>query len=186
MTINTFVYFELQNLTREYSLEFRAQIWSWIEIATNSLTLITAALITGRIVILLGMRTALTLMPVIVAIGILALVAAPALITLAVFQVCRRVGNYAITRPSREMLFTVLGREARFKAKPVVDVVVYRGGDVMTAWLFTLIAEQAGLGLTGIAVVIGGIASLWAVVALWLGAGYSRRALTPGEEYGIA
>ncbi|HSG59167.1 MAG TPA: MFS transporter [Woeseiaceae bacterium] len=186
VTINTFVYFELQNLTREYSLEFRAQIWSWIEIATNSLTLVTATLITGRIVILLGMRTALTLMPVIVAIGILALVAAPVLITLAIFQVGRRVGNYAITRPSREMLFTVLGREARFKAKPIVDVVVYRGGDVMTAWLFTLIAERAGLGLTGIGFVIGGIAALWAVVGLRLGTGYSRRALVPGEQNGIA
>jgi len=176
VTINTFVYFELQDLTRQYSLEFRAKIWSIIEITTNVLTLITAALITSRIVIRLGMQTALALMPVLVALGILALVAAPVLIVLAVFQVGRRVGNYAITRPSREMLFTVLDREARFKAKPVIDVVIYRGGDVMTAWLFTLLADKAGLGLTGIAMVIGGIAAAWAMVAVWLGRAYGLRA----------
>lgn len=176
VTINTFVYFELQDLTRQYSLEFRAKIWSVIEITTNVLTLVTAALITSRIVIRLGMQTALALMPVLVALGILALVAAPVLIVLAVFQVGRRVGNYAITRPSREMLFTVLDREARFKAKPVIDVVIYRGGDVMTAWLFTLLADKAGLGLTGIAMVIGGIAAAWAMIAVWLGRAYRLRA----------
>ena len=181
VTINTFVYFELQSLTREYSLEFRAQIWSVIEITTNVLTLLIAALVTGRIVIRLGMQTALTIMPVLVALGILGLVAAPVLLVLAIFQVGRRVGNYAITRPSREMLFTVLDREKRFKAKPVIDVVVYRGGDVLTAWLFTLLADRAGLGLTGIAWVIGGIALLWALTAVWLGRGYTVRASGGGD-----
>ena len=186
VTINTFVYFQLQDLTAQYSLEFRAKIWSWIEIATNTLTLITAALITSRIVIRLGMRAALTIMPVLVALGILALVAAPVLLTLAIFQIGRRVGNYAVTRPSREMLFTVLGREARFKAKPVIDVVIYRGGDVMTAWLFTLIAQQFGLGLTGIAFVIGGFAAMWAIVAFWLGGAYATRIVNPEESNGTA
>jgi AAA family ATP:ADP antiporter len=172
VTINTFVYFELQSLTREYSLEFRAQVWSLIEISTNVLTLLTAALITGRIVARFGMPTALAFMPALVAIGITALVAAPVLLVLAIFQIGRRVGNYAITRPSREMLFTVLDREARFKAKPVIDVVVYRGGDVLTAWMFTLLAERAGLGLSGIALVIGGIAVAWGATAIWLGRRY--------------
>ncbi len=175
VTINTFVYFELQDLTREYSLEFRAKIWSWIEIATNVLTLITAALITSRIVIKLGMHTALALVPALIAVGILALIAAPVLIVLAIFHIGRRAGNYAITRPSREMLFTVLDRETRFKAKPVIDVVLYRGGDVLTAWLFTLVAEKLGLGLAGIAVVIGGIAVAWGAVGVWLGRNYQQR-----------
>ena len=175
VTINTFVYFELQNMTREYSLEFRAKIWSWIEITTNTLTLITAALITSRIVIKLGMQTALAMVPGLVALGILALVAAPVLLVLGIFQIGRRVGNYAITRPSREMLFTVLDRETRFKAKPVIDVVLYRGGDVLTAWLFTLLADKLGLGLSGIAVVIGGVALAWVYVAIRLGREYQVR-----------
>ena len=176
VTINTFVYFELQDLTREYSLEFRGQVWARIEIATQVLTLITAALITGRIVARFGMQTALSLMPGLVALGIIALVAAPVLLVLAVFQIGRRVGNYAITRPSREMLFTVLDREKRFKAKPVIDVVVYRGGDVLTAWIFTLLADKVGLGLTGIAVVIGAIAVVWMLIAIRLGRTYTTRA----------
>ncbi len=127
----------------------------------------------------LGMRVALTLMPVLVAVGILALVAAPVLLGLAMFQIGRRVGNYAITRPSREMLFTVLDREMRFKAKPVIDVVVYRGGDVLTAWLFFLLADKVGLGLAEIAWVIGGIAVVWALTAAWLGRAYEMRASVP-------
>jgi AAA family ATP:ADP antiporter len=181
VAINTFVYFELQNLTREYSLEFRARVWSWIEITTNVLTLVTAALVTSRIVIRLGMKTALALMPAVVAVGVIALVAAPTLLVLAIFQVGRRVGNYAITRPSREMLFTVLGREVRFKAKPVIDVVIYRGGDVASGWLFTLFASVFSLGLTGVAVMIGIVAVLWGMTALWLGGAYAERAEETGD-----
>lgn len=178
VTINTFVYFEIQDLTREYSLEFRAKVWSLIEITTNVLTLITAALITSRIVSKLGMQTALAMVPGLVALGIIALVASPVLLILAIFQIGRRVGNYAITRPSREMLFTVLDRETRFKAKPVIDVVVYRGGDVLTAWVFTLLADKLGFGLVGIAAVIGGVAIAWILVAMRLGRIYSERAVT--------
>lgn len=182
VTINTFVYFELQNLTREYSLEFRAKIWSLIEITTNVLTLVTAALITGRIVTRLGMTTALSLMPVFVLVGVLALVASPVLLVLGIFQVGRRVGNYAVTRPSREMLFTVLSREARFKSKPVIDVVVYRGGDVASGWLFTLLASAFGLGLKGVAVMIGIVALLWGLIAVWLGRRYAERNETATSE----
>jgi AAA family ATP:ADP antiporter len=179
VTINTFVYFELQDLTREYGINTRTKIWSWIDLATNALTLFTAAFVTGRIVTKLGMQTALALMPGLIAIGVLALVAAPGLIVLAVFQVLRRVGNYAITRPSREMLFTLVDRETRFKAKPVIDIVLYRGGDMLTAWMFTVFAEGLGLGLAGIAALISGIAALWTGVALYLGRQYQRRA---GQE----
>lgn len=176
VTINTFVYFELQDLTKEHGINTRTKIWSYIDLATQTLTLLTAVFITGRIVTKLGMQTALSLMPGLITIGVLALVAAPALVPLAIFQVLRRVGNYAITRPSREMLYTLVDRETRFKAKPVVDIVVYRGGDMLTAWMFTLLATGLGLGLAGIAVVISGIAALWTVVALHLGRSYERMA----------
>ena len=176
VTINTFVYFELQDLTREYGINTRTKIWSWIEFATNALTLVTAVFVTGRIVTRLGMQTALALMPGLIAIGVLAVVAAPTLLVLAAFQVLRRVGNYAITRPSREMLFTLVDREKRFKAKPVIDIVIYRGGDMLTAWMLTIIAEGFGLGLTGIAIVISGIAVAWTAVAVYLGREYQRRA----------
>ena len=122
------------------------------------------------------MPTALALMPGLITIGILALVAAPVLAVLATFQVARRVGNYAITRPSREMLYTTVNRETRFKTKPVIDIAFYRGCDALTAWLFTFLAKGLGLGLVGMAVVISGIAAVWTVVALQLGRSYERRA----------
>ncbi len=174
VTINTFVYFELQNLTGEYGIDTRTKIWATIELVTNALTLLTAAFVTSRIVTKLGMPVALGLMPALVAVGVLALVAAPVLLTLAAFQILRRVGNYAITRPSREMLFTVVDREARFKAKPVIDIVLYRGGDMLTAWLFTGLSAGLGLGLASIAVVISVIAGLWTAVAVYLGRRFDR------------
>ncbi len=187
VTISTFVYFELQDLTAEYGINTRTKIWSWIDLATNVLTLLTAAFVTGRIVTKLGMPVALSLMPGLIAVGVLALVAAPTLVALAIFQVLRRIGNYAITRPSREMLYTIVDREARFKAKPVIDIVLYRGGDMVTAWMYTFVAKGFGLGLAGIAFVISGIAVTWTAVAIYLGRSYNRNAANlnysePAEE----
>ncbi len=176
VTINTFVYFELQDLTQHYEINTRTKIWSWIELATNTLTLLTAVFITGRVVTKLGMAAALALMPALVAVGILVLVAAPAVAVLAIFQVARRTGNYAVTRPSREMLFTVVDRETRFKAKPVIDIVLYRGGDMLTAWVFTFFSAGLGFGLGAVALVISIIAVVWTAVAVYLGRLYTRRA----------
>jgi AAA family ATP:ADP antiporter len=179
VTISTFVYFELQDLTAEYGINTRTKIWSWIDLATNVLTLLTAAFVTSRIVTRFGMPVALSLMPGLITVGVLVLVAAPMLVVLAIFQVLRRVGNYAITRPSREMLYTIVDRETRFKAKPVIDIVLYRGGDMVTAWVFTFLAKGLGLGLAGIAVVISGIAVTWTAVAIYLGRSYNRVAASP-------
>lgn len=175
VTINTFVYFELQDLTQHYEINTRTKIWSWIDLATNGLTLLTAAFVTNRVVTRFGMATALAMMPALVFFGILVLVATPALLALAIFQIARRVGNYAVTRPSREMLFTVVDRETRFKAKPVIDIVLYRGGDMLTAWVFTFFAKGLGFGLVGIAIVISGIAAAWFAVAAYLGRLYVGR-----------
>ena len=97
----------------------------------------------------------------------------PAAITVFVVQVLRRAGNYAITRPAREMLYTLVDEESRFKAKPVNDVVVYRGGDMATAWAYTGITAALGLGLTGVAVMGAIVAAVWALTAIWLGRIYN-------------
>ena len=182
VTISTFVYFELQTLTREYDLEFRARVWARMDIATQTLTLLVATLVTGRVVQRFGMSVALSVMPALVAVCVLALAAAPGLLLLGIFQIGRRVGNYALTRPAREMLFSTLSREARFKTKPIIDVVIYRGGDVISAWLFTALVAATGMGLVGIAVVLSGIAVLWGVVAVWLGRRYQEQAAANADE----
>ena len=91
-----------------------------------------------------------------------------------VLQIIRRAGNYAVTRPAREMLFTLVNQETRFKAKPVIDIVAYRGGDMLMAWLFTGLTQGLGLGLASVAAVGAGIASLWALVGIYLGKWFDR------------
>lgn len=177
--ISTFVYFELQGLTQYYDINTRTKFWSSMDLVTNVLTLTTAAFITSRIVTKLGMSTALALMPALITIGIMAVVAAPTLLVLAVFQVARRVGNYAITRPSREMLYTIVDREARFRTKPVIDIAFYRGGDMVTAWLFAFLSAQLDLGLAGVAIVISIFALAWTVVAVRLGRLYDQSSFEP-------
>jgi ATP:ADP antiporter, AAA family len=87
---------------------------------------------------------------------------------LAVFQVLRRAGDYAVARPSRELLFTVVTREDRYKAKSFIDTIVYRTGDQVGAWSTTFL-RYLGLTSTGLALVAIPFGCLWLINALWLG-----------------
>ena len=174
VAIGSFVYFELKNLLEVFTREERTQIYAYIDFAVNSLAILTAMFVTSRITTRFGMATTLALIPALLAVGMLVIAFSPVIAVVAGLQVARRAGNYAITRPGREMLFTVVDREARFKAKPVIDIVLYRGGDMMTAWAFTLLTSVIGLGLGAVAAVGVGIAAVWAVVGVYLGKAYQR------------
>ena len=91
-----------------------------------------------------------------------------------ILQIIRRAGNYAITRPAREMLFTRVDRESRFKAKPVIDIVAYRGSDMLMAWLFTGLTQGLGLGLGAVAAVGAGMAAFWSFIGIYLGKWFER------------
>jgi AAA family ATP:ADP antiporter len=170
--ISTFVYFELKNLMAPLDSETRTQIWSGMDLAVNALSIGTAMFVTGRLTTRFGLATTLALVPVMIVVGLMVVAAAPMLWVVVVLQCVRRAGNYSITRPGREMLFTVVDRETRFKAKSVIDNVVYRGGDVVAAWAFTLLTTTLGLGLGAVAAVGAVIAAVWALVARYLGRHY--------------
>ncbi|MDB2557555.1 MFS transporter [Luminiphilus sp.] len=172
--ISSFVYFELKNLLSELTRPERTAIWAQMDLAVNILSISTGLLVTGRIVSRFGMPVTIALVPVLICIGILVLAISPFLGAVVVLQIVRRAGNYAVTRPAREMLFTRVDRETRFKAKPVIDVVAYRGGDMLMAWLFTGLTQGLGLGLAAVAVVGAGIAALWSVVGIYLGRWFER------------
>ncbi len=176
VAISTFVYFEIKNLLVAVDRDVRTQIWGGIDLAVNSLAIITALFGTGRLATKAGMPITLALVPVMIVVGLLIVSVAPIMAVVVGLQIARRAGNYAITRPAREMLFTTVDRETRFKAKPVIDIVVYRGGDMLTAWGFTTLTTVYGLGLGAIAAVGAGIASIWAVVGVYLGRSYHRTA----------
>lgn len=168
-SIGSFVYFELKNLLADYDRETRSQIWATMDLVVNSMTMIIAAFATGRIAKRMGLPFTLASVPMLIAGGLLTLAAAPTVGVVIAIQIIRRAGNYAITRPAREMLFTAVDRETRFKAKPVIDIVIYRGGDMLNAWAFTALTHGLGLGLAAVAGVGAGIACLWAVTGIYLG-----------------
>ncbi len=168
-SIGSFVYFELKNLLADYDRDTRSQIWAGMDFAVNSMTILVAAFVTGRIARRLGLSFTLALVPVLIGAGLLVLAAMPTVSVVVGIQVARRVGNYAVSRPAREMLFTAVDRETRFKAKQVIDIVIYRGGDMLNAWAFTLLTTGLGLGMAAVAVIGAGIAAVWALVGIYLG-----------------
>ena len=168
-SISSFVYFELKNLLADYSREARTELWAGMDLAVNSLTILVAMFATGRIARRFGLSITLASVPVVIGAGMLILSALPLVSVVVAVQVVRRAGNYAVTRPAREMLFTAVDRETRYKAKPVIDIVIYRGGDMLNAWAFTLLTQGLGLGLASVALVGAGIAAVWAATGMFLG-----------------
>lgn len=167
--MSSFVYFELKNVMVEYDRATRAQYWGMMDLSVNSLAIFTSLFATSRLATRFGLAVTLALVPVIMVFGWIAVAIAPGIGLLIGLQIIRRAGNYAITRPGREMLFTGVGRETRFKTKPVIDIVVYRGGDVLAGWSYTGLAQGIGFGLGAIAWVAALIALCWTLVAIFLG-----------------
>lgn len=174
VVMNTFIYFELRKMLGDFDREVRTQIWASIDLAVNSLALLTALFATGRLATRFGMASTLALIPALMVGGWIVVALSPVLAVLIGLQITRRAGNYAITRPGREMLFTAVDTETRFKAKPVIDIVVYRGGDVVTAWFYTALTATLGFGLAGIAATAAIIAAAWAGAGIFLGRKYER------------
>ena len=172
--ISSFVYFELKNLLSDLSRAERTAVWAQMDLAVNVLSIAVGLFATGRIVGKFGMPVTIALIPVLICAGLIIVAVSPFLGAVVALQVIRRAGNYAVTRPAREVLFTRVDREARFKAKPVIDIVAYRGGDMLMAWFFTGLTQGLGLGLAAVAAVGAGIAALWSIVGIYLGRWFER------------
>jgi AAA family ATP:ADP antiporter len=172
--MNTFIYFELRKMMGDFDREVRTQIWAGIDLAVNSLTFVIGLFATGRIATRFGMPTTLALVPFFMIGGWVVVALSPVLAVMAGLQVVRRAGNYAVTRPGREILFTAVDTDTRFKAKPVIDIVVYRGGDMVTAWFYTFLTTAAALGTAGVAAIAAVIAAVWAGAGIYLGRRYEH------------
>jgi AAA family ATP:ADP antiporter len=174
VTMNTFFYFEIRDLLGDYERATRTQWWGGIDLVVNSLAGLIAIFGTGRLATRFGMSTTLALLPALMVGGWLLVAAAPLLAVVVALQIARRAGNYAITRPGREMLFTLVDQEMRYKSKPVIDIVVYRGGDMVTAWTYTGVTAAFALQITGIAIIAAIIAALWTLSGWLMGRRYDR------------
>ena len=171
-SLATFLYFMQAQIVRDAfnTSADRTALFAVIDFSVNSLTLLLQLFVTSRLVKWLGIGVVLAIVPVLLASGFVALGLAPVLGVLVVVQVIRRAGNYAITRPAREMLYVVLGREEKYKAKNFIDTVVYRTGDAISAWLYAGL-RSLGVGLSSIAFIAVPLALVWA----WLGFGLGKQ-----------
>jgi len=166
----TFLYFQQAEIVEASFAERAARtvFFARIDLAVNTLTIITQVFLTGRIVRRIGIALALAALPLVCVLGFAAVGLAPTLMTIAVFQVLRRSGNYAVARPCREMLYTVIPRDAKYKAKNFIDTFVYRVGDQVGAWSYAALGAL-GLGAAAISMVAVPLAAAWLGVGLWLG-----------------
>jgi AAA family ATP:ADP antiporter len=168
--VNTFLYFEQARLVAETFPDRirQTQVFGLIDTVVQSLTLLIQIFLTGRIAQRFGIGTLLVAVPLVMAAGFLWLAMAPVFAVLAVIMVVRRVGEYALVRPGREMLYTVVDPEEKYKAKSFIDTVVYRGGDAIGGWvkraLDVLAEHPAAAMLIGAAIALG-----WAATGAWLG-----------------
>src|SRR6185437_1440621 len=157
---STVLYFQQAGIVSRSFTDRGAQtaFFATVDLLVNILTLAIQLFLTGRIVLWLGVAMALAFLPALTILGFGALAAAPTLGAIAAFQVLRRAGDYAIARPTREVLFTVVPREDRYKAKGFIDTFVYRLGDQVGAWSVALLSGANARAATLAAI---GIAALW-------------------------
>ena len=179
--MNTIFYYALKNFLTDVDQTTRTQIWAGIDLAVNVLSILTAMFGTGRLAARFGLSVTLPLVPMIITILLFTFALSPMLWTFVGLQIVRRAGEYAITKPAREMLFTTVDRESRFKAKSVIDVVIYRGADVSWGWAYTSLTQLLGFGLAGIAVIGALIASIWSLLAVYLGRNFDKHQVVESE-----
>jgi AAA family ATP:ADP antiporter len=146
----------------------RTAFFAQIDLLVNILTVLVQIFLTGRLLKWFGVGVTLAILPALSVVGFTAMGAGPTLLLLVIFLTLRRAGNYAVARPARETLFTVVSREDKYKAKNFIDTVVYRTGDQIGAWSSRALS-WSGLGLTGVSFVAAPIAAVWLFVSLWLG-----------------
>ena len=178
-TANTLLYFEQLEIVRATFTDNaqRTQVFARIDYIVQTLTILSQFFLTGRIAARLGVTALLVAVPVIVMIGFLALSMTGSFAVLAVVLVVRRWGEYAFIRPGREMLFSKLDTESKYKAKNLIDVPVYRGADALVAQLQNAVRASGMAGST-VALIRAGAALTWAGVGAWLGSRHEKKADT--------
>jgi len=168
--LGTFLYFHQAAIVAEQIATSgeRTALFAKIDFAVNALTLVCQIFVVNRLIRHFGVGFALVLLPVTAIAGFLLIGFFPTLAVLVAFQVLRRAGEYAIARPAREILFTVLTREEKYKSKNFIDTAVFRGGDAVSGWLFAGL-QMLGMGFAGIAFAAVPIAMVWAGTGWMLG-----------------
>lgn len=179
----TFLYLEQTRLVSEYldQPEARTRLFSSLDFTTGLLTWLTQVFLTQRVIRRFGLVAPLLFLPVISLIGFLGIALWPTLAVYVVFSVLRRVGEYALSKPAREVLFTVVSREEKYKAKNFIDTAISRGGDASTGWLVTGV-KALGATTAQIAWAMVPLMFLWAWLATVLARQESHLSSSPSQK----
>ncbi|MDH3551488.1 MAG: MFS transporter [Gammaproteobacteria bacterium] len=151
----------------------QTQFFSNMNVVTSALSLIGQMFVVKHIVVRFGIGVSLSLLPIISVAGFALLAFDPVLGVVAFLTVARRALGFAFSKPTTDMLYSVVTPEEKYKTKNFIDTAVYRGGDLVGTWT---VKFMSALGIAGISIVMLPFAVLWAIVALWLGRDYRRRA----------
>jgi AAA family ATP:ADP antiporter len=173
--INTFLYFEQLELVEEKfeELAARTQVFASLDATVQTLVILTQLSITGFIATRIGVIALLVTIPVVMVFGLTVYGAFGTFSVMAAAMVVRRWGEYALIRPGREMLFSRVDRESKYKAKNVCDVAVYRIADAGFAQIKRLL-DGIGMGGAGQAMTAAAVAALWAINGWWLGRRFEK------------
>ena len=166
----TFVYFQQAQIMRSAFADpgRRTAVFAVMDLIVNALTIGAQLFVTGALATRFGVTRVLPALPVLTLAGFTVLTMAATAGVLIMFQVLRRAAQYGITGPAREMLFTVVPREDKYKAKNLIDTVISRGGDALSGWAFAGLSAL-GLGMAGVSLVALPLAALWIALAVYLG-----------------
>jgi AAA family ATP:ADP antiporter len=181
--VNTVLYLQQANLLEIHfpDGDQRSAFLGRVESLMSALTILLQFFAVGRLTKRAGVTVMIVIVPLFVVAGFLLISVSPTLATLVGVFVARRVGQYAIVRPCREMLYTTVDRESKYKAKNVNDTLVYRTSDFVFAKAQVAIESMVQAGLAGMALFGAGVASLWALVAFGLGRTHERMKGNEGD-----
>ncbi|TLZ18006.1 MAG: MFS transporter [Gammaproteobacteria bacterium] len=176
-SVSTFLYLEQQAFVAKAfaTADERTRFFGGIDFWVQAASLLMQLLFFGRLFKWVGLRAMLVSVPVIMTAGYALVALAPGFMVLVVVYAVRRVGDYALTRPCRDALFTVVSREEKYKAKSLIDTFVYRGGDALSGSLYKELTGSFGAGPAAIGWLGAVISALWSVLALALGKAQEQR-----------
>ena len=167
---STLLYFQQAGIAKNAFVDraARTAFFAQIDLVVNTMTILIQVFVTGKLLKWLGVGVTLAILPALSVIGFTTVGLKPTLVILVFFLVLRRAANFAIARPARETLFTVVDREDKYKSKNFIDTIVYRTGDQIGAWTSTAL-DNLALGLREVSFAAAPIAVVWLLVSLWLG-----------------
>ncbi len=180
--VSTFFYLEQSRIVGE-TLTDQAQrvaLFSRIDLAVSVMTILAQLLVTGRMLERVGVGIAAAAVPLWATIGLVALTFSPTLAVVVTVLAVERAIGFAFSNPAVKVLYTVVGREEKYKAQSFVDTVVFRGGDAASGWMIGGL-KGLGVGSSGIAAIVAPLGLVWLALSLWLGKRQSELAAEEGK-----